>query len=145
MPRASRKPIKRELNKELNDYFTSLISSLNRASEVERFFVDFLTEEEKKMLTKRLMLHLMLENNYKPSQIESVLDMSRETIRVHGKIWSKGGLIYREIISKIAKKEKAKRFWEKVDKILKPLDLALRAKTDMKARAEFASGSWKDK
>ncbi len=144
MPRASRKPIKKTLNEELNSYFTSLISSLNRAEDIEQFFKDFLTLEEKKMLTKRLMLHLMLENKYKPSQIEAVLDMSRETIRVHGNIWSRGGIVYKKIIGKIAGKEKAKRFWEKVDKILKPIDLALRSKTDMKARAQFATGSWRN-
>lgn len=144
MPRASRKPVKKSLNQELNQYFTSLISSLNRAEDIEQFFKDFLTIEEKTMLTKRLMLHLMLENGYKTSQIEAVLGMSRETIRVHGHIWSGGGIVYKKIVNKIAGKEKAKRFWEKVDKILKPLDLALRSKTDMKARAQFASGGWYD-
>lgn len=140
MPRASKKPVRKNLNQELNNYFASLISSLNKEEEIEQFFNDFLTSEEKTMLTKRLMLHLMLENGYKASQIESVLGMSRETIRVHGYIWSGGGVVYKRIINKIAGKEKTKRFWEKVDKVLKPLDLALRSKTDMKARAQFATG-----
>ncbi len=144
MPRASRKPIKESLNQELDQYFTSLITTLNKKEEIEQFFKDFLTTEEKTMLTKRLMLHLMLENGSKTSQIEAVLGMSRETIRVHGHIWSGGGVVYKKIISKIAGKEKTKRFWEKVDKVLKPLDLALRSKTDMKARAQFATGGWFD-
>ena len=140
MPRASRKPIRKNLNQELNVYFASLISSLNKGEEIEQFFKDFLTTEEKIMLTKRLMLHLMLENGYKTSQIEAVLGMSRETIRVHGYIWSGGGAIYKRIISKIAGKEKTKRFWDKVDKVLKPLDLALRSRTDMQARVQLGTG-----
>lgn len=144
MPRASRKPIKKDVGIELEEHFASLISSLQNAKDIKQFFQDFLTKEEKTMLTKRLMLHLMFENGYKPFQIETVLSMSRETIRVHGNIWSRGGVVYKQIISKIAKREKAKRFWEKVEKILKPIDLALRSKTDMKARAKFASGNWFD-
>lgn len=144
MPRASRRPIKKDVATELEEHFASLISSLQHAKDIEQFFQDFLTKEEKIMLTKRLMLHLMFENGYKPSQIESVLGMSRETIRVHGNVWSKGGTVYKTIIGKIAKREKAKRFWEKVEKILKPIDLALRAKTDMGARAKFATGEWFD-
>lgn len=142
MPRVSRKRIKKDLDSELKNHFSSLISSLNNSSEIEKFFEDFLTPEEKTMLAKRLMLHLMLENNYRVVEIESVLDISRETVRVHRNIWSRGGEIYKKIIRKIARKEKAAKFWKKVEKILRPIDLALRAKTDMKARAKLAGGIW---
>lgn len=142
MPRVSRKRIKKDLDFELRNHFSSLISSLNNSSEIEKFFEDFLTPEEKTMLAKRLMLHLMLENNYRMVEIESVLDISRETVRVHRNIWSRGGEIYKKIIGKIAQKERNVRFWKKVEKILRPIDLALRAKTDMKARAKLAGGVW---
>lgn len=139
MPRASRRLINKTINDELKEHFTSLISVLTNSKDIEEFFLDFLTDEEKKMLTKRLMLHLMIENGYRIFQIESVLGISRETIRVHKHIWSRGGETYRKLIGKIAKREKAKRFWEKVEKILKPIDLALKAKTNMKARAKLAT------
>jgi uncharacterized protein YerC len=142
MPRASRKRIKRDLEEELKDHFAYLISSLNNSYDIEKFFEDFLTEEEKTMLTKRLMLHLMLENGYKIFQIESVLGLSRETIRVHQNIWSRGSEVYKKIIAKIARREKAKVFWQKVEKIFKPIDLMLRAKNDMKARSKLMGGDW---
>ena len=137
MPRASRKRIGRNMQDELRDNFAYLISALHRSKDIENFLEDFLTQEEKTMLAKRLMLHLMLENGYKPSEIEAVLGMSRETIRVHKKIWSRGGETYRSMIRKIAKRGKTKEFWQKVEKILKPLEYALQAKNNMKARAKL--------
>lgn len=142
MPRASSRPIKRAINQEIKNHFASLIAILTSPKEIEKFFEDFLREEEKIMLVKRLMIHLMLENGYRPSQIKTVLGVSRETIRIHQHIWTRGGEVYRKIIKKIAKKEKGTRFWEKVEKILTPIDLALRSKTDMRARAKFARGDW---
>ena len=104
MPRASRRPIDKNLDHELRENFASLISSLQNSYEIEGFLNDFLTKEEKIMLGKRLMLHLMLENNYPTSNIETSLKVSRETVRVHKNIWQNAGSIYKEIISKISKK-----------------------------------------
>ncbi len=142
MPRLSRKQLDKTIIKELKENFSSLISSLNNPNHIEQFFNDFLTNEEKGMLMKRLMLHVMLENGYKNYQIESMLGISRETVRTHKNIWEKGGAEYKYVVGKIAKKEKVKQFLRKVEKVLKPLDLALRAKTNMKARANFAQGDW---
>lgn len=144
MPRVSRVPINKTLGRELDDHFASLISSFYDSKEIEHFFQEFLTREERLMLLKRLMLHLMLENGYKISDIRSMLGMSRETIRVHRSLWIKGGSVYKNIIGKLARKEKTKRFWQKVEKTLRPIDLALRSKRDMRARAKFASGEWWD-
>jgi len=142
MPRISKKPVDKNLNKELKDNFSYLISSLSTPLEIEQFFNDFLTSEENTMLSKRLMLHLMLENKYETSQIKAVLGISKETIRVHGYIWKNGGEKYKKTIQKIAKREKTKEFWKKIEKLLKPLELALESKTNMKARAKFATGDW---
>lgn len=140
MPRASRNPIKRAISQDLNDNFAFLISSLHNSKEIQQFFEDFLTREEKIMLTKRLMLHLMLENQYTITEIGSVLGISRETIRVHRNIWGRGGIIYKNIIRKIADREKTKEFWQKVERILKPLELVMSSRSDMKARAKLLSG-----
>lgn len=144
MPRVSKKRIKEEIKEELKGHFAFLISSLNNSKEIEQFFQDFLTSEEKTMLTKRLMLHLMLENKYESYKIESVIGVSYETIRIHKNIWSKGGENYKRIINKIANRERTKRFFEKLEKFLKPISLVLKAKTDMRARAKLASGDWSD-
>lgn len=144
MPRASRKPIRNTIAKEIDDNFAFLISSLRNSAEIQQFFTDFLTREEKIMLGKRLMLHLMLENKYKPSQIELVLGMSRETIRVHHHIWRLGGEYYKKVVKSISRRQKVKEFWKQVEKILVPIDLAIRSRNDMRARAKFASGQWFD-
>lgn len=144
MPRASKRFLNKNVHRELQDHFAYLISSLQKSEDIERFFDEFLTREEKLMLSKRLMLHMMLENDYSISHIERVLKMSRETIRYHKHIWEKGGSIYRNIISKIVKRQKTKEFWKKVEEALKPVDLLMKSKTNMKARAKFASGDWYD-
>ncbi len=144
MPRISRKPVNKNLDKELKDNFAYLISSLSTPLEIEQFFNDFLTSEENMMLSKRLMLHLMLENGYETSQIKAVLGISRETIRVHGHIWKSGGEKYKKTIQKIARREKTKEFWKKIEKLLKPIELVLESKTNMKSRAKFASGNFSD-
>ncbi|HVF69900.1 MAG TPA: Trp family transcriptional regulator [Xanthomonadales bacterium] len=138
MPRASKRILNKNIYEELEDHFSFLISSLHSSQDIERFFSDFLTSEEKSMLTKRLMLHLMLENGYTVSHIKAVLNMSRETIRVHQHVWGKGGNTYKVMLQKIAHREKTKEFWKKVEQILRPFDLALQSKTNMKARAKIA-------
>lgn len=140
MPRVSRRQVNATVHGELEENFAFLISSLYKSTEIKQFFQDFLTDEEKMMLTKRLMLHLMLEQGYGQSQIKTVLNMSRETIRVHKRIWEKGSTTYKLMIKKIAKREKIKQFWKTVEKILQPINLALQAKTNMQARAKLMTG-----
>lgn len=140
MPRASKIQLSKNIYEELQDNFAFLVSSLYKSADIEQFFQDFLTSEEKIMLTKRLMLHLMLEQGYSQSQIRAVLNISRETIRVHQHVWDKGGSTYRTIIQKIVKREKTKQFWQKIEALLEPLNLALKSKSNIKARAKLASG-----
>jgi len=142
MPRASRKPVRKNVDDEIRENFSSLISSLSSSSDIQKFFIDFLTREEQIMLSKRLMLHLMLERGYKNNQIQGVLGISKDTVRTHRAIWERGGTVYKEILRKIAKKAQNREFWEKLEKVFRPLELALKAKTDMKARAKFATGDW---
>ncbi len=142
MPRVSRRPIRENIKEEIQDNFAYLISSLTSSKDIEQFFVDFLTHEEKVMLSKRLMLHLMLENRYEYSEISTVLGISNETIRTHKNRWLHGGHIYKIIVKKIAKREKTKEFWNKVEEILRPLELAFQAKSNSKARAKLASGDF---
>lgn len=116
-----------------------MISSLASSSDIQHFFQTFLTEEEKVMLTKRLMLHLMLENKYSYSEITEVLSVSNETVYKHKLVWEKGDETYKTVIAKIAKKKKTSAFWLQIEKFLRPLELGLEAKTNMKARAKLMS------
>lgn len=142
MPRASRRPVNKNIQEELQDNFSFLISSLTSSSDIQHFFETFLTEEEKIMLTKRLMLHLMIENGYGPMEITSVLGISLETVRKHKMVSRLGDKIYKAIIVKITKRRKTKEFWQQVEKLLRPLDHALDVRTNMKARAKFLSGEY---
>lgn len=144
MTRVSRARLDQKRLEEIKEHFSFLISSLNNSIEIENFFNEFLTEEEKIMLTKRLVLYLMLKRNYSPPDIQTALHVSYETVRTYQKQLQYKNSLFQKTIERLVKREKAKAFFEKIDKILKPLDLALRAKTDMKARAELASGSWRE-
>jgi uncharacterized protein YerC len=142
MPRASRRPVSKNVLEEIQDTFSYLISSLASPKDIQTFFDSFLTEEEKTMLTKRLMLHLMIENSYDPMEIMSALSLSKETINKHKHILLRENIMYKDIIAKITKRKKTKAFWEKIEKAFRPLELALDAKTNMKARAKFLSGDY---
>jgi uncharacterized protein YerC len=142
MPRVSRKQLGIDIHNQLEDNFSFLISSLQNAKDIEDFFGDFFSSEEKTMLTKRLMLHCMLYAGYSTSQIHAVLGVSQETIRVHKHLFKNGGETYKKIIRKISDREKTKEFWSKVEEILKPVGLLLKSKSDMKARAKLLSGDY---
>src|SRR5258706_1671008 len=142
MPRASKRPVNVSLQIESQDNFALLISSLSSSRDIHHFFQTFLTDEEKTMLTKRLMLHLMLENGYDLSEITCMLGLSKDTIYRHKTVWSIGDETYKAIISKLAKRGKTKEFWNKIEKALRPVELALAAKTNIKARAKLFSGNY---
>ncbi len=131
-----------DIKGELQDNFAFLISSLSSSTDIEQFFETFLTDEEKTMLTKRLMLYLMFENKYTSAEIARVLGFSRETVRTHRYVWGKSNKKYRQIIASVSKRRKTKIFWSKVERALKPLELALQAKSNMKARAKLLSGDY---
>ncbi len=137
MPRASKRKLKSELLEEMRDNFAFLISSLTISFDIQSFFTVFLTEEEKIMLTKRLMIHLMLKSGYEISEICATVGVSRETIRTHKSVWITSDDKYKKLIAKLAQRKKTKEFWKKVEKALKPLEYALTAKTNMKSRAKL--------
>ena len=142
MSRASRKPVSGKVDKEIKENFSSLISSLNNSTQIQQFFSDFLTEEEQTMLSKRIMLHLMLERGYKSSQIQAFLGINKDTVRIHKTIWERGSNVYKNVLRVIAKKAEAREFWEKLEKFFTPIELFAKSRHDMRERAKFASGEW---
>ena len=141
MPRASKHTINKDLQIELQDNFEVLISSLSSIHAIQKFFNIFLTSEEKIMFTKRLMIYVMLHNQYEPSKIAAILGISRDTVYIHKNTLNTGDETYQKIISKIARRTKTNEFWKNIEKHLQPLDLFLQSKTNMKARAKLMSGS----
>ena len=145
MGRVSKKFINQKFQLELEDQLSFIIQSLTSKTEISSFLNEFLTDEEKIMLGKRLVLYMMLYKNFTSSQIHTALSMSHETIRWYKEIFGNKSEVFRNTIERLIKREKSKEFWQKIDKILEPFALALEAKTNMKARAKLASGDfWKD-
>lgn len=142
MPRVSKARLHNERLQEIGEHFSYLISSLKTSGEIENFFTEFLTKEEKIMLAKRLVLFMMLKRDYSPSMIQSALHISYETVRNYQNQLHHKNAVFQRIIEKLVKREKTEEFFQKLEKILKPVELFLRSKTDMKARAKFASGDW---
>lgn len=142
MPRVSRTKLHPRKIEEIREYFSFLIASLSNSSEIENFLDGFLTNEEKVMLSKRLVLLMMLQRGYSPLVIRSVLHLSHESIRIYANLLPTRNKLFGKTIERLIKREKTQEFWQKVDKLLKPLELALRSGADMKARAKLYQGDW---
>jgi len=141
MPRASRKIINKDLEKELNQSFSYLISSLKDKNEINTFLQSFMTKEEKKMLPKRLMLHIMLLNEVPDVKINSHLGISYETIRTYKNSLSSQNEDYKKIIKLVSKRKDMTEFLEKLSSKTEKLDNFLKAKSNMKARAKVFSNN----
>ncbi len=139
MPRASKRKLDQKKLKNISSQLTYLISNLSRDSEIEDFLDNFLTREEKIMLSKRLVLFMILKKGYLPSTIKSLLNISYETIRIYQNQLSGKSQIFHEILEKLLKSQRNRDIFKNIEEILKPLDLALKSKTNMKARSAFLS------
>lgn len=142
MPRTSKFKFKEKELQQITEHFSYLIATLTNSDEVLNFLENFFTKEEKLMLSKRLVLLMMVKRGYGPSVIQSALHISYETVRTHTNQLNLKNELFLKTIEKLIKREQSKEFWEKVDKILKPLDLIMKSRSDMQARAKVASGDW---
>lgn len=139
MPRASRKIINKHLEEELNQSFSYIISILRDRNEINTFLEYFMTAEEKKMLPKRLMLHIMLLNQVSDSEISSHLGMSYETIRTYKNSLNSMSEEYKKKIRQVLKRKEMNELLNKLNKKTERLDNFLKAKSSMKARAKVFS------
>lgn len=145
MGRVSKRVLSKDFVKEIEEQLSFLISSLTDKDEINLFMSEFLSKEEKLMLGKRLILYMMLYKGMTDSQIHSALAMSRETIHWYRQTYENKSELFRKNIKKLIARERNKELWEKIDKILEPLYLAMEAKTNMRARARLAQGDFWNK
>ena len=139
MPRASRFVFQKSELETINSHLNYLLSSLNDEKSINDFLNEFLTKEEKIMFPKRLVLFMMLKRNYPPHIIQSVLHISYETVRSYqNQLTGKSKFFHKEL-EKLINRENTKTLFQKIDKILKPFELALKSKSDMRARAKLLS------
>ena len=82
MPRVSRIPVEKKIYKDIVDSFVGLVTDLNNKDKVKEFLNDFLTEEERLMLSKRLVLALMIRQGHSTNDIQDALKVSRTTINL---------------------------------------------------------------
>lgn len=106
MPRRSKIELSQETIAELEDKFFDFLSSLN-ASETKNFFSEFLTDEEKMMMYKRLALYWSLLEGYPLSKIQQTIGVTHDTTRIYNK--KKNGLShdFKLLLKRITANEEA--------------------------------------
>lgn len=123
MPRASKNPVSKDIKREMEEAFSwFLTKELKGQREIKFFLGDFLTQEERLMLAKRLFIGYLVQIGVPYRNISSILKVSTNTVFKAGDrlIKSQG---YKEIIEKLVKMEKSKDFNKKIEKILQKLPL----------------------
>ena len=142
MPRVSKFYLRKNEKDMILNHLFFLISSLRQSKEIEQFIESFLTKEEQIMLAKRLVLFMMLVRGYSHSEIKNVLHLSHETVRQHAMQFSSKNTTFQNTIKRLLRRDDVEQFWQRINKMLKPIDLFLRSKHDMKARAKVLSGDY---
>ena len=137
MPRVSKNKLSQNQITEINIMFLNLISQLSTKNEVEEFFENFLTDEEKIMLAKRLMMFIMILKGYQADDIQSTLHISRETIRTYKNQFIHKSKTFKLRIRKLAQQQKVGQLLKKINKLLRPIELIVQSKTNMRARAKI--------
>jgi len=137
MPRVSKNKLSQNQITEINIMFLNLISQLSTKNEVEEFFENFLTDEEKIMLAKRLMMFIMILKGYQADDIQSTLHISRETIRTYKNQFIHKSKTFKLRIRKLAQQQKVGQLLKKINKLLRPIELIVQSRTNMRARAKI--------
>lgn len=80
MPRVSPRPIKKEVEKEITDNLGWTFSQLKSEPVAKDFLGDFLTDEERLMLAKRLAIIYLLKEGFSYAKISEALKITPVTI-----------------------------------------------------------------
>jgi hypothetical protein len=84
MPRRSKIELSAETIQELEDKFYDFLNSLSH-TETRNFFLEFLTDEEKMMMYKRLALYWSLLEGYPLAKIQQTIGVTHDTTRIYNK------------------------------------------------------------
>ncbi len=87
----SKKPLKKEIQTQLNRQLVSSIVSLRTESGGAHFISELLTDTEQIMLAKRLMMIFMLIENVSQYHIRQVLNVSSSTVARTARVLDGGG------------------------------------------------------
>lgn len=100
MPRSSTSSISPEVLQELETQFYQFLDSLS-FDEKKKFFSEFLTNEEKMMMYKRLALYWCLLEGYPLAKIQQMIGVTHDTTRVYNKKKNQLTQEFRELIGRI--------------------------------------------
>lgn len=101
MPRSSTSSLSPETIAELENQFFSFLNSLSY-EEKKQFFNEFLTNEEKMMMYKRLALYWCLLEGYPLAKIQQMIGVTHDTTRVYNKKKNMLSSEFKELIKRIS-------------------------------------------
>ena len=104
MPRSSKALLSDETLHELESQFYSFIDSLS-SDERKKFFAEFLTNEEKMMMYKRLALYWCLLEGYSLAKIQQMIGVTHDTTRVYNKKKNILSEEFKSLVRRIAKSD----------------------------------------
>ncbi|MDO8269401.1 MAG: hypothetical protein Q7T54_01880 [Candidatus Levybacteria bacterium] len=102
MPRSSTTQLSSETVTELESQFYTFLDSLSY-DEKKQFFSEFLTNEEKMMMYKRLALYWCLLEGYPLSKIQQMIGVTHDTTRVYNKKKNLLSENFKSLIQRIGK------------------------------------------
>ncbi|MBF8249592.1 MAG: TrpR-like protein YerC/YecD [Candidatus Levybacteria bacterium] len=114
MSQISNYPISKIIADRIFEIFLITITQLKDKTEADQFISDLLTPTEKIMIAKRLAIAFLLEKKYDYRSIQKLLRVSTGTITAVNLARNLGSNGYKNVISKIIKKENLVNLFDKV-------------------------------
>lgn len=102
MPRSSSASLTAETIQELESQFYEFLNSLE-PTDRKKFFAEFLTNEEKMMMYKRLALYWCLLEGYSLAKIQQMIGVTHDTTRVYNKRKNTLSPEFKALVQKIGK------------------------------------------
>jgi len=115
MTQVSKYPISKEIEKRIFEIWFKVISDLRDPSEIQDFFMEFLSPVERIMLAKRLSIAVLLAKDYDYVSIMKTLRVSPPTIAQVAGLLKYSGRGYKKVVEKLVNEEKIKEFLSKID------------------------------
>lgn len=109
MTRVSKKLIDKEIYNEIFNTLFQTVANLSNKGDVEVFFDEFLSPNERLMFAKRLAVGLLIAEGYDYTTIMNLLKVSTTTVSVYSSYY-KYGKGYKKIIDKIRAYKKVRQF-----------------------------------
>lgn len=118
MSQLSKIPVRRDLEEQMFELFSSTMLGMKNQGELDAFLSDLLSPIEKMMLAKRLAIALMLEKEYTYPMIGKTLRVTPTTIASVSMQLRYAGKGYKKIVERILADENYEDFWSTVEDVV---------------------------